>query len=103
FFFQPADGIRDFHVTGVQTCALPILFTDKIVWITGASSGIGEQLAYAFSKAGAFVILSARSKSELERVQRGCTFPEKTHIALLEIGRASCRTRVKSFEGGRSS
>src|SRR5690606_40627802 len=26
FFFQAEDGIRDFHVTGVQTCALPILF-----------------------------------------------------------------------------
>src|SRR5690606_40496068 len=25
-FFQAEDGIRDFHVTGVQTCALPILF-----------------------------------------------------------------------------
>src|SRR5690606_40334400 len=24
FFFQAEDGIRDFHVTGVQTCALPI-------------------------------------------------------------------------------
>src|SRR6266511_5765796 len=24
FFFQAGDGIRDFHVTGVQTCALPI-------------------------------------------------------------------------------
>src|SRR5690606_41048396 len=31
FFFQAEDGIRDFHVTGVQTCALPI-------WI-GALSG----------------------------------------------------------------
>src|SRR5690606_40683488 len=28
FFFQAEDGIRDFHVTGVQTCALPI-------WLTG--------------------------------------------------------------------
>src|SRR5690606_40359784 len=27
FFFQAEDGIRDFHVTGVQTCALPILFS----------------------------------------------------------------------------
>src|SRR5690606_39600331 len=27
FFFQAEDGIRDFHVTGVQTCALPILVT----------------------------------------------------------------------------
>src|SRR5690606_39860079 len=28
FFFQAEDGIRDFHVTGVQTCALPILTED---------------------------------------------------------------------------
>src|SRR5690606_40078660 len=28
FFFQAEDGIRDFHVTGVQTCALPILRVD---------------------------------------------------------------------------
>src|SRR5690606_39858925 len=27
FFFQAEDGIRDFHVTGVQTCALPIFST----------------------------------------------------------------------------
>src|SRR5690606_40939220 len=27
FFFQAEDGIRDFHVTGVQTCALPIFVT----------------------------------------------------------------------------
>src|SRR5690606_40486971 len=27
FFFQAEDGIRDFHVTGVQTCALPIFLT----------------------------------------------------------------------------
>src|SRR5690606_38071147 len=28
FFFQAEDGIRDFHVTGVQTCALPILLSE---------------------------------------------------------------------------
>src|SRR5258707_15135842 len=28
FFFQAEDGIRDIGVTGVQTCALPICFTD---------------------------------------------------------------------------
>src|SRR6266511_5632999 len=28
FFFQAEDGIRDFHVTGVQTCALPISIVD---------------------------------------------------------------------------
>src|SRR5690606_12395624 len=30
FFFQAEDGIRDFHVTGVQTCALPILWHPTI-------------------------------------------------------------------------
>src|SRR5690606_40724346 len=30
FFFQAEDGIRDFHVTGVQTCALPICVCREI-------------------------------------------------------------------------
>src|SRR5690606_458972 len=30
FFFQAEDGIRDFHVTGVQTCALPILLSPEV-------------------------------------------------------------------------
>src|SRR5690606_19833248 len=33
FFFQAEDGIRDFHVTGVQTCALPILSQVRVVMI----------------------------------------------------------------------
>src|SRR5256885_9849009 len=31
FFFQAEDGIRDYKVTGVQTCALPISLDDRIV------------------------------------------------------------------------
>src|SRR5207253_8619266 len=31
FFFQAEDGIRDGHVTGVQTCALPISFSPEVV------------------------------------------------------------------------
>src|SRR5690606_4269848 len=34
FFFQAEDGIRDFHVTGVQTCALPILLREQPVQAT---------------------------------------------------------------------
>src|SRR5438046_7440078 len=30
FFFQAEDGIRDWSVTGVQTCALPICFLDRM-------------------------------------------------------------------------
>lgn len=47
-------------------------FRGKTVWITGASSGIGEALAYACHSAGARVILSARRMSELERVGTAC-------------------------------
>jgi len=45
-------------------------FTNKIVWITGASSGIGEALTYELVKLGAKVIVSARREEELKRVQQ---------------------------------
>ncbi len=44
----------------------------KIVWITGASSGIGEALSYAFATQGARLVLSARNVDELKRVQQRC-------------------------------
>lgn len=44
-------------------------FKNKVVWITGASSGFGEAMAYAFAEQGARIILSARRESELKRVQ----------------------------------
>ena len=47
-------------------------FKEKVVWITGASSGIGEALAYAFYKEGAHLILSARRIDELKRVKKAC-------------------------------
>src|SRR5690606_40072898 len=39
FFFQAEDGIRDFHVTGVQTCALPICaFVGDVIYLLGAEN-----------------------------------------------------------------
>lgn len=45
------------------------IFQNKVVWITGASSGIGEALAKAFASEGAKLILSSRRREELERVK----------------------------------
>lgn len=47
-------------------------FKNKRVWITGASSGIGEALARAFAAQGAHLILSARNEAELNRVAAAC-------------------------------
>ena len=52
----------------------------KVIWITGASSGIGEGLAYAFAKKGHKLILSGRNVEALEKVKNNCHHAE---IAIL--------------------
>ncbi|KAF7282994.1 hypothetical protein GWI33_001627 [Rhynchophorus ferrugineus] len=44
----------------------------KVVFITGASSGIGEHTAYALAKHGVKLILTARRNNELQRVKQEC-------------------------------
>jgi dehydrogenase/reductase SDR family member 7B len=56
-------------------------YEDKVVWITGASSGIGEALAVAWSREGARLVLSSRNAAELERVRAACEAPER-HVVL---------------------
>lgn len=48
------------------------MFSKKVVWITGASSGIGEALALEFAREGARVILSARGQAGLDAVKAKC-------------------------------
>ena len=59
-----------------------IELTNKIVWITGASSGIGEALAYEFAQKGAKLVLSARRTSELERVAKATGLSEENILVL---------------------
>ena len=47
-------------------------FRDKKVWITGASSGIGEAVAYEFASRGARVVISSNDGPGLERVKANC-------------------------------
>ena len=68
FFFQAEDGIRDYKVTGVQTCALPISLAMAMVL------ALTVALALALALAFAFALLLA--------------------LASAQIGRASCRERV---------
>jgi len=48
------------------------MFKDQVVWITGASSGIGEALALRLARDGARIVLSSRREPELQRVARLC-------------------------------
>ncbi|RIK28447.1 MAG: short chain dehydrogenase [Chloroflexi bacterium] len=59
-------------------------FQNKIIWLTGASSGIGEALAYEFCQRGARLILSARRAAELERVRAQCVDPTRVKILPLD-------------------
>ncbi len=60
-------------------------FSDKIVWITGASSGIGKALAIELSNQNAKLILSSRNKESLELVKNECKNPDVVKIVSLDL------------------
>lgn len=63
-------------------------FADKVVWITGASSGIGEASAHAFAREGARLVLSSRRRDELERVRRACAHSDRHTVVPLDLTRS---------------
>src|SRR5437773_10984916 len=75
FFFQAEDGIRDRDVTGVQTCALPILRYSNS-WSL-------------FSAVAATQKFTAHSRSS------GWMWSFQNVGSLSQIGRASCREKVE--------
>ena len=58
---------------------------NTVVWITGASSGIGEALAYNYSAKGAKLIISARNRDELFRVKMACKNPALVHVLSFDL------------------
>src|SRR5205807_2319814 len=72
FFFQAEDGIRDYKVTGVQTCALPIYYgggtseaiscKGETVYVIGGANSDG-QAAMHFSKFAEKVVMLVRGNS----------------------------------------
>src|SRR5690606_40802316 len=87
FFFQAEDGIRDFHVTGVQTCALPISFRS-------ASDGVNNEpgLGWPIGQGGGQVPVRGGVEA-VARSRSGIDTPGDP--VRYEIGRASCRERVE--------
>lgn len=60
-------------------------FENKVIWITGASSGIGRAVAIALSKEECKLILSARTKTALEATQRECFDASRIKILPLDL------------------
>ena len=56
--------------------------TNKIVWVTGASSGIGEAICYELMKYNCKVVLSARRESELLRVKEQMNIADENVLVL---------------------
>src|SRR5690606_40794827 len=72
FFFQAEDGIRDFHVTGVQTCALPIfrhlrttykrcVYSHPPPWSTKKPRSAGAERGFGKTGAEPYLSLDFRS------------------------------------------
>lgn len=62
-----------------------MFYKNKVVWITGGSSGIGEAMTKQLNAAGAKVIISARRMEELQRVKKSCEFPQNVECVVLDV------------------
>src|SRR5690606_41057546 len=98
FFFQAEDGIRDFHVTGVQTCALPIYLADDMIIILAEidiSQTIGSHAHHKPERCrrSGTVLYPVNAIARKEAYL--AAFRDVVH----EIGRASCRERGEVWGG----
>lgn len=68
-------------------------FNNKVIWITGASSGIGRALAIQFSKLNTRLILSARNTEKLNETKDLCDNPDKIKVLALDLADYSDSTK----------
>jgi len=63
------------------------MFKNQVIWITGASSGIGEAVAKQFVAQGARLILSARREEKLQELKKDCIVKgaKAEHILVLPL------------------
>lgn len=61
------------------------VFENKVVWVVGASSGIGAEIALQTAKWGGKVVLSARNQNKLEEIKAGIKNSEEAFIAPLDL------------------
>lgn len=66
--------------------ALMDVLKNKVIWITGASSGIGRETAVQLNNIGAKLILSARNTSQLEELKTILSRPEDVEIIPIDLG-----------------
>ncbi|ELS01020.1 short-chain dehydrogenase of unknown substrate specificity [Xenococcus sp. PCC 7305] len=74
-------------------------FKNKLVWITGASSGIGEHLTYQLANLEANLVISARTESELQRVKANCNNNANIMVLPLDLSDInSIKDKVKKVK-----
>ncbi|MBA2687239.1 MAG: SDR family oxidoreductase [Gemmatimonadaceae bacterium] len=70
-------------------------FQDNVVIITGASSGIGAELARQLSAQGATLVIAARNSDALEAVRKSCTTPNEVLVVRCDVNdKAQCEHLV---------
>src|SRR5205807_6851974 len=90
FFFQAEDGIRDYKVTGVQTCALPIL-TSRAYRIKNKERV--KLMVKDWVQRNRNKVNESGRRNARKRYYRNKSFV-KNYLSTHQIGRASCRERV---------
>src|SRR3712207_7203938 len=95
FFFQAEDGIRDIGVTGVQTCALPILVSHE----PSLEQLVSELLTNAckFSPPDSWIAVTAEVRNEnvaIEVTNTGITIPSRSEER--RVGK-ECRSRWSPY------